>query len=168
MRTATRAARPLQGPHRMPHLTVPAGTVLAQAEVMGRHLRIFDDPVGSGQFQQAFSEILDVMRAPVGRPTAIVMATVPGIRAGRCNFDSRPAAARRRHRQADRPRPSVRSAGLGLPSKRNKRAACATVWVYLEAVLSTLPSSNFPHARQNVRSVLYVPIVLRWSRTTSS
>jgi hypothetical protein len=67
----------------MPHLTVPAGTVLAQAEVMGRHLRIFDDPVGSGQFQQAFSEILDVMRAPVGRPTAIVMATVPGIRAGR-------------------------------------------------------------------------------------
>ena len=56
---------------------MPAGTVLAQAEVMGRHLRIFDDPVGSGQFQQAFSEILDVMRAPVGRPTAIVMATVP-------------------------------------------------------------------------------------------
>jgi hypothetical protein len=44
----------------------------------------------------------------------------------------------------------------------------APVRVYLEAVLSTLPSSNFPQARQNVRSVLYVPIVLRWSRTTSS
>jgi hypothetical protein len=44
----------------------------------------------------------------------------------------------------------------------------APVRGYLEAVLSTLPSSNFPHARQNVRSVLYVPIVLRWSRTTSS
>jgi len=46
---------------------VPAGTVLAQADVMGRHLRIiFDDPVGGQQFQQAFSEILDVTRAPVG------------------------------------------------------------------------------------------------------
>ena len=44
----------------------------------------------------------------------------------------------------------------------------APVRVYLEAVLSTLPSSNFPQARQNVRSVLYVPMVLRWSRTTSS
>jgi len=138
----------------MPHLTVPAGTVLAQAEVMGRHLRIFDDRVGGEQFQQAFFEILDVTRAHVGRPTAIVMATVPGIPVGRCNFNSRPAAARRRHRQPDRPRPSLRSAGPGLPSKRNKRAACAMVWVYLEAVLSTLPSSNFPHARQNVRPVL--------------
>ena len=66
----------------MPHLTVPAGTVLAQAEVMGRHLRIYDDPVGGDQLKQAFSEILDVMLAPVGRPTAIVMATVLGIRAG--------------------------------------------------------------------------------------
>jgi hypothetical protein len=44
----------------------------------------------------------------------------------------------------------------------------APVRVYLEAVLSTLPSSNFPQARQKVRSVLYVPMVLRWSRTTSS
>jgi hypothetical protein len=33
-------ARPLQGPHRKPHLTVRAGTVLAQVDVMGRHLRI--------------------------------------------------------------------------------------------------------------------------------
>jgi hypothetical protein len=33
--------------------------------------------------------------------------------------------------------------------------------VYLAAVLSTFPSSNFPHARQNVKSVLCVPIVLR-------
>jgi hypothetical protein len=152
----------------MPHLTVPAGTVLAQAEVMGRHLRIFDDPVGSGQFQQAFRDSrchAGACRAADGDRDGDGAGDSSG---ARCDFDSRPAAARRRHRQADRPRPSVCSAGLGPPSKRNKRAACATVWVYLEAVLSTLPSSNFPHARQNVRSVLYVPIVLRWSRTTSS
>jgi hypothetical protein len=47
-------------------------------------------------------------------------------------------------------------------------AVLAHYGAYGVAVLSTFPSSNFPQARQNFKSVLYVPIVLRWSRTTSS